>query len=126
MLKKTEYLLLTYADTILSEKIKNSENLHFLSITLNNLGCYYTIKNKVNAALQYFKKARDIENFSLDRDTPKAIANLNMCILNFKLQHYKKALEFAQTAEITIANKILGPKKLHNSHVLKGLISENM
>jgi hypothetical protein len=41
VLKKTEYSLLLHTESILKQNLKSNENLNFLSITLNNLGCYF-------------------------------------------------------------------------------------
>jgi hypothetical protein len=43
-------------------------------------------KNKIVAALKYFKKSKEIELFSVDREMEKAIANLNMSIVYLRMK----------------------------------------
>ena len=53
--------LLTNAEEILSSTELSHEKLKLLSITLNNLGCFYKRKGKLNYALRYLNNALKIE-----------------------------------------------------------------
>jgi hypothetical protein len=64
------------------EYTQNKENLtinRLLGITYNNFGCYYRRNNKPTTALEFLKKALQIEVYSIGDSATVAGTHLNIC-----------------------------------------------
>ncbi|KAL4449884.1 hypothetical protein ABPG74_015003 [Tetrahymena malaccensis] len=69
---------------------ENSYN--FKAVTYNNMACYYKRINKNRVALDYLKKALEIE-IHIDRPQSLADTHLNLCAVLSQLERHKEALE---------------------------------
>lgn len=101
--------LLSEGNTILSlEKLRKSEQLcsdnpnlispGLLSITLNNLGCYYRKTKSYHAALSYLKRSLQLDLSSSSGDFSIAGTHLNVCAVLSKLRKHDNAILHAMCA----------------------------
>lgn len=92
LLKNAEKLLLSQ-DHQMTPEARN----RLLSLTFNNMGCYYKKQEKPNVALFYLKSSLEIEQG--DQKTEKlnlAGTHLNLCAIYSKLSKNKEAVRHAK------------------------------
>eukprot|EP00434_Breviolum_minutum_P009663 symbB.v1.2.008510.t1/scaffold527.1/size293072/8 len=77
-----------------------------MSVTCNNLGCYYKKVGKLHAALSYLRKALKIEVSLQTDDVTVAGTHLNVCAILSKLDKHDKALQHALCALELIKNRV--------------------
>ena len=107
---KDTYTLLKKAENILSNEDSQQmpNRLKLVSITYNNLGCYYKKNKKPLVALSYLQRALELE-IEIDAETSNiAGSHLNICAIlssiskhEDALQHAKKATALLETSRIT-------------------------
>ncbi|OMJ69071.1 hypothetical protein SteCoe_33307 [Stentor coeruleus] len=106
---KETLILLKKAENILSTEDNESlpQRLKLVSITYNNLGCYYKKHKKPLVALSYLQKALELEEESDNDSTNIASSHLNICAIlssvgkhEEALEHSKKAIELLEAARI--------------------------
>jgi tetratricopeptide (TPR) repeat protein len=94
LLKNGEKILIS-EDQVIPTAKRNK----LLSLTLNNLGCYYKKMEKPNVALQYLKHSLDIEVSLAERDSLNLAGTyLNLCSIYSKLSKHADAVMNAQLA----------------------------
>lgn len=67
-----------------------------LTVTINNLACYYRKKGHVRSALRYFVQVLSIEKFYLKDTHSMAYSYLNVSTLLSELKKHEEALKFAK------------------------------
>jgi len=87
-----------YAEAILLANQKESDNTSLLSITCNNLGCYYMKVQKYHGALSYLRRALKMEVELKTDETTLAGTHLNLCAILSKLEKPRKAVQHALCA----------------------------
>lgn len=87
-----------YAEAILLANQKESDNTSLLSITCNNLGCYYMKVHKYHGALSYLRRALKMEVELKTDETTLAGTHLNLCAILSKLEKPRKAVQHALCA----------------------------
>ncbi|OMJ94534.1 hypothetical protein SteCoe_2318 [Stentor coeruleus] len=93
-LQEAERLLLDEHTT--DEKNKNS--LSLLSVTFNNLACYYKSVKQPNVSLFYLIQALKVETESFADPSDIASTNLNICAIYSQLGKHQQAVESALSA----------------------------
>merc|ERR1719169_91967 len=89
-----------------AEALTDPANLHMnpesrlvlRAVTYNNMGCFYKSMSKLHTALQYLKKAQQIEEKSRARSQNPAGTQLNLCALLSQMGKHPEALGHAQRA----------------------------
>lgn len=89
---------------VLSEKHKAVR-----AVTYNNMGCCFRKKGRVRTALNYVKKALDIEA-KLDNTARTADTHLNMCTILSELKRHDEAILHARTALKLLLMELFGPE----------------
>ncbi|OMJ85720.1 hypothetical protein SteCoe_12916 [Stentor coeruleus] len=97
---KESLILLRKAEEILnsSESLVIPNRLKLMSITLNNLGCYYKKRKQPKVALNYLEKALELESDIENDNANIASSHLNICAVYSSLNNHKKALVHAKKA----------------------------
>lgn len=97
---KDSLVLLRKAEEILNmgEGVVIPNRLKLMSITLNNLGCYYKKRKQPKVALNYLEHALDIESQTEDDGLNIASSHLNICAVYSNLNNHKQALAHAKQA----------------------------
>lgn len=128
---KTSLAMLKQAEDILNYPIPNQAKL--LSITLNNLGCYYKRTNKPTVALHYLWKALEVGTRDNIAISNLAGTHLNVCAIESQLgkhstaiMHAKRAIKLLsknfEASENTVTTLVLA---YHNAGVEYEFLSEN-
>merc|ERR1712014_150257 len=89
-----------------AEALTDPANLHMnpdsrlvlRAVTYNNMGCFYKSMTKLHTALQYLRKAQNIEERSNGRCQNPAGTHLNLCALLSQMGKHQEALTHAQCA----------------------------
>merc|ERR1719262_2133362 len=89
-----------------AEALTDPANLHMTpesrlvlrAVTYNNMGCFYKSMSKLHTALQYLKKAQQIEERSKVPCQNPAGTQLNLCALLSQMGKHEEALGHAQRA----------------------------
>jgi tetratricopeptide (TPR) repeat protein len=113
LLKKAEHILSTEDSEDMPSRLK------LVSITFNNLGCYYKKCKKPLVALHYLQKALDIE-IEIDSDNANiASSHLNICAILSSLSrhedalpHAKKAIQLLEAVKISLVGNLRGLSNL--------------
>merc|ERR1719197_1563854 len=87
-----------YAEAILLANQKESDNTSLLSITCNNLGCYYMKVHKYHGALSYLRRALKMEVELKTDEVTLAGIHLSICAILSKLEKHDKAVQHALCA----------------------------
>ena len=97
---KETLVLLKKADNILTteDKITMPNRLKLVSITYNNLGCYYKKNKKPLVALNFLQRALELEIESDADNTNIAGSHLNICAILSFLSRHEEALSHAKKA----------------------------
>lgn len=93
---KNSLSMLKQAEDILNYPIPNQAKL--LSITLNNLGCYYKRTNKPTVALHYLWKALEVGTRDNIDISNLAGTHLNVCAIESQLGKHSTAIMHAKRA----------------------------
>lgn len=94
-----------YAEAMLLAS-QDDNNMSLLSVTCNNLGCYYKKVGKFHGALSYLRRALKME-VELDTDmVTVAGTHLNLCAVLSKLEKHEKAVQHALCALELMSNRI--------------------
>lgn len=96
-----------YAEAILLANQKESDNVSLLSVTCNNLGCYYMKVHKYHGALSYIRRALKMEVELKTDETTLAGTHLNLCSILSKLGKPRKAVQHALCA-LELMHKRIG------------------
>ena len=126
---KKSLIYLTKAEEALNSDF--SENQHkLLGITFNNFGCFYKRTGNPQLALNYLKKALDLEYKPPINYTNLAGTHLNMCAILSKIGEHSKAIDHAIKAMNLSLSRIKEDPKLLNtlivSHHNAGIEYENL
>ncbi|CAG9334016.1 unnamed protein product [Blepharisma stoltei] len=89
----SSFHLLRRAQDILSLPQSSTSKTKLLSITYNNLGCYYKKVGKLNIALQFLQKALDLSINSPVESTNLAGTHLNICAIKSQLGNHDSAVK---------------------------------
>lgn len=89
-----------------AEALTEPANLHMTpesrlvlrAVTYNNMGCFYKSMGKLHTALQYLKKAQDIEDRSNGKCQNPAGTHLNLCALLSQMGKHQEALQHSERA----------------------------
>merc|ERR1719230_612289 len=84
-----------YAEAILIANQQESDNKSLLSVTCNNLGCYYKKVGKFHGALSYLRRALKMEVELNTDEVTCAGTHLNLCAILSKLEKHDKAVQHA-------------------------------
>lgn len=103
---KQAFEQLKYAEAMVEGKQGQDEPTNLMSVTYNNLGCYYKKVGKLHAALSYLRKALKIEVSLQTDDVTVAGTHLNVCAILSKLDKHDKALQHALCALELISNRV--------------------
>lgn len=103
---KQAFEQLKYAEAVVVSKQGKDEATNLMSVTCNNLGCYYKKVGKLHAALSYLRKALKIEVSLQTDDVTVAGTHLNVCAILSKLDKHDKALQHALCALELIKNRV--------------------
>lgn len=103
---KQAFEQLKYAEAVVVSKQGQDEATNLMSVTCNNLGCYYKKVGKLHAALSYLRKALKIEVSLQTDDVTVAGTHLNVCAILSKLDKHDKALQHALCALELIKNRV--------------------
>lgn len=103
---KQAFEQLKYAEAMVEGKQGQDEPTNLMSVTCNNLGCYYKKVGKLHAALHYLRKALKIEVSLQTDDVTVAGTHLNVCAILSKLDKHDKALQHALCALELISNRV--------------------
>ena len=95
---KESLSLLQRAELLLNSEEQVPNRLKLLSITFNNLGCYYKKKKQLNMALKYLKDSLEIEMQTEPDNLNLASNHLNICAILSSLGKHKKACAHAKQA----------------------------
>merc|ERR1719424_1995750 len=87
-----------YAEAILIANQQESDNQSLLSVTCNNLGCYYKKVGKFHGALSYLRRALKMEVELNTHEVTLAGTHLNICAVLSKLEKHDKAVQHALSA----------------------------
>ena len=107
---KDTFILLKKAENILNNEVSENmpNRLKLVSITYNNLGCYYKKYKKPLVALSYLQRALELEIESDSDNTNIASSHLNICAIlsstarhGESLQHAKKAITLLEISKKT-------------------------
>lgn len=90
--------LLRRAQDILGLPHPLSSKIKLLSITYNNLGCFYKKVGKYNLALQFLQKAIEIGSNSPTDFSSQAGTHLNICAIKSQLGNHDEAVKSVQRA----------------------------
>ncbi|OMJ92458.1 hypothetical protein SteCoe_4798 [Stentor coeruleus] len=114
LLKKAENILNTEDNEFLPQRLK------LVSITYNNLGCYYKKHKKPLVALNYLQKALELEEDSDDDSTNIASSHLNICAILSSIGKHEEALDHSKKAiELLEASRIERPE---NVRIISNLV----
>jgi tetratricopeptide (TPR) repeat protein len=95
-----------YAEAMLLANQQDSSGTTLLSVTCNNLGCYYKKVGKFHGALSYLRRALKLE-MELDVDQMTiAGTHLNLCTVLSKLEKHDKAVQHALCALELMSSRI--------------------
>ncbi|CAJ1371175.1 unnamed protein product, partial [Effrenium voratum] len=103
---KQAFEQLKYAEAVVVSKQGKDEPTNLMSVTCNNLGCYYKKVGKLHAALSYLRKALKIEVSLQTDDVTVAGTHLNVCAILSKLDKHDKALQHALCALELISSRV--------------------
>eukprot|EP00435_Cladocopium_sp_Y103_P024487 s209_g6.t1 len=103
---KQAFEQLKYAEAVVVSKQGKDEATNLMSVTCNNLGCYYKKVGKLHAALSYLRKALKIEVSLQTDDVTVAGTHLNVCAILSKLDKHDKALQHALCALELIKHRV--------------------
>jgi len=103
---KQAFEQLKYAEAVVASKQGQDEPTNLMSVTCNNLGCYYKKVGKLHAALGYLGKALKIEVSLRTDDVTVAGTHLNVCAILSKLDKHDKALQHALCALELIQTRV--------------------
>eukprot|EP00933_Yihiella_yeosuensis_P032636 TRINITY_DN26249_c0_g1_i1.p1 TRINITY_DN26249_c0_g1~~TRINITY_DN26249_c0_g1_i1.p1 ORF type:complete len:1009 (+),score=203.17 TRINITY_DN26249_c0_g1_i1:70-3096(+) len=103
---KQAFEQLKYAEAMVEAKQGQDALTNLMSVTCNNLGCYYKKVGKLHAALSYLRKALKIEVSLQTDDVTVAGTHLNVCAILSKLDKHDKAVQHALCALELISNRV--------------------
>eukprot|EP00747_Dinoflagellata_sp_TGD_P165780 gnl/TRDRNA2_/TRDRNA2_187607_c0_seq1.p1 gnl/TRDRNA2_/TRDRNA2_187607_c0~~gnl/TRDRNA2_/TRDRNA2_187607_c0_seq1.p1 ORF type:complete len:999 (+),score=192.06 gnl/TRDRNA2_/TRDRNA2_187607_c0_seq1:194-2998(+) len=98
-----------YAEAILIANQQENDNKSLLSVTCNNLGCYYKKVGKFHGALSYLRRALKMEVELNTDEMTLAGTHLNLCAILSKLEKNQKAVQHALCALELISRKVTAP-----------------
>eukprot|EP00930_Biecheleria_cincta_P051552 TRINITY_DN3673_c0_g1_i2.p1 TRINITY_DN3673_c0_g1~~TRINITY_DN3673_c0_g1_i2.p1 ORF type:complete len:975 (+),score=173.46 TRINITY_DN3673_c0_g1_i2:123-2927(+) len=119
---------LKYAEAAVLANQAEDEPTNLLSVTCNNLGCYYKKVGKMHAALSYLRKALKIEVSLQSDDVTVAGTHLNVCAILSKLDKHEKAVQHANCALELISARVaaLGDKASQDEYSVLAIAYHNV
>ncbi|OMJ86964.1 hypothetical protein SteCoe_11437 [Stentor coeruleus] len=95
---KDSFALLSKAETVLKNEEEVPNRLKLLSITYNNLACFYKRKKQLKLALKYALESLELEKQIEENDSELASTHLNLCAIYSAMNKHSTGLEHAQEA----------------------------
>lgn len=125
---KQSFDQLKYAEAVVLANQGEDEPTNLLSVTCNNLGCYYKKVGKLHAALSYLRKALKIEVSLQSDDVTVAGTHLNVCAILSKLDKHDKAVQHANCALELINARVsaLGDKASQDEYSVLAIAYHNV
>merc|ERR1719424_2502977 len=118
-----------YAEAMLLANQQDSSGTTLLSVTCNNLGCYYKKVGKFHGALSYLRRALKMEVELKTHEVTLAGTHLNICAILSKLEKHDKAVQHALSA-LELINQLVNrtdPDKItHDDYSVLAIAYHNV